>query len=115
MVDLPPRARIGLPQQVTRATASGGLLRGRLWLPPLVSGALVGWLVWRVSPRALLEAAARLDLAAATGTPAAGELFRQRCERCHGADGTGGRLRGVTAGTGFAPPSTAFGCSLQGE
>jgi hypothetical protein len=63
MVDLPPRTCIGLPPEAARATESRGLLRGRLWLPPLVSGALVGWLVWRVSPRALLEAAARLDLA----------------------------------------------------
>jgi mono/diheme cytochrome c family protein/uncharacterized membrane protein len=30
---------------------------------------------------------------AATGTPAARELFRQRCVRCHGADGTGSRFR----------------------
>jgi mono/diheme cytochrome c family protein/uncharacterized membrane protein len=29
----------------------------------------------------------------ATGTPAAGELFRQRCVKCHGADGTGSAER----------------------
>jgi mono/diheme cytochrome c family protein/uncharacterized membrane protein len=30
---------------------------------------------------------------AAEGTPAARDLFRQRCVRCHGADGTGSRVR----------------------
>src|SRR5271157_6241306 len=29
------------------------------------------------------------------GTPPVGELFRQRCEKCHGADGTGNRARGL--------------------
>ncbi len=32
---------------------------------------------------------------AALGTPPVGELFRQRCVKCHGADGTGSRTRGL--------------------
>src|SRR5271157_1272426 len=32
---------------------------------------------------------------AALGTPPVGELFRQRCEKCHGADGTGNQARGL--------------------
>ena len=32
---------------------------------------------------------------AALGTPPVGELFRQRCVKCHGADGTGSRTRSL--------------------
>ena len=39
--------------------------------------------------------AAQESAPAALGTPPVGELFRQRCVKCHGADGTGSRTRSL--------------------
>jgi hypothetical protein len=62
VVDLLPNIDSSLSPQAARAAGRGRLTCWRSWLAPFVSGALVGWLVWRVSPQALLEAATRLDL-----------------------------------------------------
>ncbi len=63
MIDLVPSAG-RIPRRVHgRAAGRGGPTRWKAWLPPLVSAGLVGWLVWRVSPSALREAAVRQNLA----------------------------------------------------
>ncbi len=63
MNDLLPNVGSGPGQEPANVTWRTGRGRWKSWLAPLVSAGLVGWLVWRVSPQALLQAAARLDLA----------------------------------------------------
>src|SRR5262249_59945643 len=50
--------------------------------------------------------APRRSAAAAAAMPASRELFRQRCVKCHGADGTGSPMRGsLPEGPAFTGPS----------
>jgi hypothetical protein len=61
--DLLPSTDSEPEQKPNRAAWRIGRHWWRGWLPPLVSAGLVGWLIWRVSLHALLEAAARQNLA----------------------------------------------------